>query len=275
MQPEQLESRVNAIAEALAAVGGQRCQVAVVLGSGLGPFADRLSDAVELPFEAIDELPKSTVPGHAGRFVIGELGGARVLVQSGRVHLYEGWSAREVSLAARAFGRLGLGALVLTNAAGGLRAEWAPGSLMLVRDHLNLQGETPLGPAEAGHGSPWDQEMADLMLQVGREEGIALREGVYAGLLGPSYETPAEVRALGWMGADAVGMSTVAEALAGSAEGLRVTGVSCITNLAAGLSGEVLSHEEVIEVGRAASARFSRLLEVALPRLAALAPRRR
>jgi purine-nucleoside phosphorylase len=271
----ELESRVNGIAEALASIGGQRCDVAVVLGSGLGPFADRLANAVDLPFDAVPELPRSTVPGHAGRFRVGELGGARVLVQSGRVHLYEGWSAAEVSLAARAFGRLGIGALVLTNAAGGLRPEWAPGSLMVIRDHLNLQGETPLERSEAGHGSPWDAELAQTLLAVGAEAGIELCQGVYAGLLGPSYETPAEVRALAWMGADAVGMSTVAEALAGRAEGLRVAGVSCITNLAAGLSAAALSHEEVIEVGRAASERFSRLLESGLPRLADQAPARR
>ena len=270
-----LDARVDGIATSLASIGAERADVAVVLGSGLGPFAKRLRRARELLAADVPGLQHSSVPGHAGVFVCGELGGVTVLAQSGRVHLYEGHSAADVTLAARAFGRLGIGSLLLTNAAGGLRPEWPPGTLMVIRDHLNLQGRSPLRPAEAGHGSPWSESLVGTLLSVGMELGQPLQSGVYAGLLGPSYETPAEVRALRWMGADAVGMSTVAEALAAKAEGMEVAGVSCITNLGAGLGKEALDHAEVLAVGRATANGFADLLTGALPRFVRMAPRRR
>lgn len=270
-----LDARVDGIATALASIGAERADVAVVLGSGLGAFARRLRNAEEILAADVPGLPRSSVPGHAGVFVCGELGGARVLAQSGRVHLYEGHSAVDVSLAARAFGRLGIGSVLLTNAAGGLRPEWPPGTLMVIRDHLNLQGRTPLRSAEAAHGSPWSPNLVGTLLSVGLDLGQPVESGVYVGLLGPSYETPAEVRALRWMGADAVGMSTIAEALAAKAEGMSVAGVSCITNLAAGLGTEALDHAEVLAVGQATATRFADLLTAALPRLATMAPRRR
>lgn len=242
-------------------------ELALVLGSGLGAVAERLSGPTTVPFEELDAMPRSAVPGHSGRFVLGELGGRRVLVQQGRVHLYEGWSAHEVTRAARAFALLGCQGIVLTNAAGGLREEWAPGTLMRITDHIDLQRARPLFPAERGVGSPYDAELGARLERAAEEAEVGLERGVYAGLLGPAYETPAEIRMLAWMGADAVGMSTVAEAAAAHAAGLRVAAISCITNHAAGIAKEPLSHDEVIAVGREASERFTRLFEAAVPGL--------
>ena len=242
-------------------------RVALVLGSGLGPLAERIDGARTIPYAKIDGMPTSGVPGHAGQLVLGRLGGIDVVAQQGRVHLYEGWSAREVTRSMRAFAALGVESVVLTNAAGGLRREWQPGTLMCVSDHINLQSETPLSRAERGAGNPYDEEHARALDTAARELGFELARGVYAGLLGPTYETPAEIRMLAWMGADAVGMSTVLEALAARAAGLRVCAVSCITNFAAGISDAPPNHAEVVEEGRKAGARFSDLLERALPRL--------
>lgn len=256
------------MAEALRERGIPRPDIALVLGSGLGAFAEQLTGSVEVDYADVEGLPASGVPGHAGRFTVGELDGVSVLCQSGRVHLYEGWSAHDVTVAVRAIAALGCRALVLTNAAGGLRRDWPPGTLMRIEDHLNLQAASPLDRAEAGVGSPWSQELGTEFDVVAAEQGIALQRGVYAALPGPSYETPAEVRGLTEFGADAVGMSTALEALAGAASGMAVSGVSCITNYAAGISGEVLDHAEVVEVGRRTAGLFARLLSNALPRLA-------
>jgi purine-nucleoside phosphorylase len=192
-----------------------------------------------------------------------------VLVQQGRVHLYEGRGALEVTRAVRAFAAVGVRALVLTNAAGGLREEWAPGTLMRITDHLNLQGETPLGDGEQGHGTPYDEAFGEELDAAARAAGVVLERGLYAGLRGPSYETPAEIAMLGGLGADAVGMSTVLEALAAHAAGMRVAAVSLVTNPAAGLARGPLAHEEVVAAGAAAAGRFGSLLEAAVPRLAA------
>ena len=213
-------------------------------------------------------MPRSRVPGHAGKLVLGEVGGVRVIVQQGRVHLYEGWRASEVARAVRAFAAIGVGAVVLTNAAGGLHREWSAGTLMRVDDHINLQGATPLGATETAHGTPYDPELARALDRAAERVDCELRSGVYAGLRGPSYETPAEIRMLAWMGADAVGMSTVMEALGARASGARVAAVSCITNAAAGIGDEPLSHEDVLRAGRDASERFVRLLEAAVPEIA-------
>ena len=242
-------------------------ELALVAGSGLGALADELSGSTTIPFEELDAMPRSAVPGHAGRFVLGELGGRRVLVQQGRVHLYEGWSAHEVTRAVRAFALLGCRGVILTNAAGGLHEEWAPGTLMRITDHIDLQRAGPLFPAERGVGSPYDAELGARLEHAAEEAQVGLERGVYAGLLGPAYETPAEIRMLAWMGADAVGMSTVAEAAAAHAAGLRVAAISCITNHAAGIAPEPLSHDEVMAVGREASERFTRLFEAAVPDL--------
>lgn len=234
--------------------------LAFVLGSGLGAFAEHIEGARRIPYEELAGMPRSKVAGHAGRLVVGRLGSRRVLAQQGRVHLYEGWSVLEVTRAVRAIAALGCPRFVLTNAAGGLRREWAPGTLMALSDHLNLQGRTPLRESQAGYANAYDAQMRRELVQAARAEGFELREGVYAGLLGPTYETPAEIEMLRRLGADAVGMSTVAEALAARAGGARVAGVSLITNFAAGITGEPLSHEEVMAAGKEAAGRFSALL---------------
>jgi purine-nucleoside phosphorylase len=244
-------------------------RVALVLGSGLGAFAERLEEPRRIPYAELEGLPASAVSGHAGALVAGRVGAVPVLVQQGRVHLSEGRSAREVTRAVRAFAALGVERLVLTNAAGGLRPEWPSGTLMRLTDHLNLQGETPLVTGEGGYGSPYDEALGSALDEAAVEAGVALERGVYAGLPGPSYETPAEIRLLRTLGADAVGMSTVLEALAGHAAGLRVVAISLITNPAAGLSRGPLSHAEVVAAGAAAGERFGALLAAAVPRLAA------
>jgi purine-nucleoside phosphorylase len=245
----------------LARRGVRDFELAFVLGSGLGAFADRLRDPLVVPFDALADMPRSAVPGHAGRFVLGELGGARVLVQQGRVHLYEGWSVHEVTRPVRAMARLGCRSVVLTNAAGGIADGWPVPCLMRVTDHLNLQGVAPLARAESGRGNPYDVELGQRIDGAARALGLELRHGVYAGLLGPAYETPAEVRLLATMGAQAVGMSTVCEALAAHAEGLRVGAVSCISNAAAGISAGPLAHAEVVAAGAALAADLGALLE--------------
>lgn len=250
-----------------AGLGGAR--IAVVLGSGLGPLADRLGDARSVGYGELEAMPVARVPGHAGRLAAGTLGGERVLVQSGRVHLYEGRSAEEATRAVRAFVAAGVRAVILTNAAGSLRAAAGPGTLMRIDDHLNLQGRTPLARGERGEGPPYDRALGAALERGARDAGVELERGVYAALPGPSYETPAEIRMLAWIGADAVGMSTVLEALAARAAGARVAAVSCLTNLAAGIGGSRPNHEEVVAEGRAAAERFGRLLERSMPHLAA------
>lgn len=267
MSTTNVESAVDRLAQSLRTHGVEGARVGLVLGSGLGDFVERVRGSVAIPYAAIDGMPRSAVPGHAGKLVIGEVGGVRVVVQQGRVHLYEGWSAHEVTRAVRAFGRIGLRALVLTNAAGGMKREWAPPTLMRITDHVNLQGRTPLLPGEGGAGNPYDAALGIALDEAARASGVPLQRGVYAGVLGPSYETPAEIRWLSGFGADAVGMSTVCEAQAARAAGLCVAAISCITNLAAGLSPGPLNHAEVVEVGKQASQRFCDLLEAAVPRL--------
>jgi inosine/guanosine/xanthosine phosphorylase family protein len=260
---------VDAAAGSLARRVPEPPQVALVLGSGLGQLVQRLEGARAIPYEELEGMPSSGVAGHAGRLVVGSLAGTRVLVQQGRVHRYEGRSAREVTRAVRAFARIGVRGLLLTNAAGGLNRALTQGALMRIEDHLDLQGgESPLGRAERGAGTPYDAGLGAILDAAAAASGVALARGVYAGLLGPSYETPAEVRMLQRLGADAVGMSTVAEAVAGHAEGLRVAAVSVVTNPAAGLGAAPLSHEEVVAAGHAAAERFGRLLATAVGPLA-------
>jgi purine-nucleoside phosphorylase len=261
-------AEVERLAASLRAHGVREVELAFVLGSGLGAFAERIERARRIPYAEIDGMPHSRVAGHSGQLGVGEIGGVRALVQQGRVHVYEGWSAAEVTRAVRAIASLGCRAFVLTNAAGGLRTEWKPGTPMAIADHVNLQGRTPLAASEAAYGQVWDPDLRAALHAAARDASVELAEGVYAGLLGPSYETPAEIRMLRDFGADAVGMSTVAEALAARASGARVCGVSLITNFAAGITGEPLSHDEVLAAGRAAAGRFSELLARAVPRLA-------
>lgn len=269
MSAQTVLAAVDRLAASLREHGVEGARVALVLGSGLGGFVERVRGAVTIPYDAIDGMPRSAVPGHAGKLVIGSIGGVRVVVQQGRVHLYEGWSAHEVTRAVRAFARVGVRGLVLTNAAGGMRREWAPPTLMRITDHVNLQGRTPLLPGESGSGALYDAGFALALDEAAKSSGVPLQRGVYAGVLGPSYETPAEIRYLREFGADAVGMSTVCEAQAARAVGMSVAAISCITNPAAGLADGPLNHEEVVAVGKQASQMFCDLLESAVPRMAA------
>ncbi|MEA3187993.1 MAG: purine-nucleoside phosphorylase [Chthoniobacter sp.] len=238
----------------------------MVLGSGLGSFVEQLNIVETLPFAEIAGLPRSKVAGHAGRFVFAEVGGKRAIIAQGRVHLYEGHDASAVAAGVRWMAALGIKKLVLTNAAGTANPEFAPGEWMMLTDHLNLTGTTPLlgGANFFDMSEVYSQQLRRTFSKAAQHAGTILREGVYAGLLGPQYETPAEVRMLRGMGADAVGMSTVLEAIQARALGLEVAGFSCLTNWAAGLGKEPLSHAEVLETGVAAASRFERLLSMSL-----------
>ncbi|MFT4541492.1 MAG: purine-nucleoside phosphorylase [Planctomycetota bacterium] len=253
--------RVEELAAAMAAHGLGDVSTALVLGSGLGEFADKLEDPTIVSFDDIEGIPASSVPGHAGRFVAGTLAGSRVLVQQGRVHLYEGHSAFTVSMVVRAMARLGVRNLLLTNAAGGLVEGWPVPSLMRIRDHLNFQHRTPLTRSESGRANVYDADFGRLIDEAAARIGIKLQCGIYFALLGPSYETPAEVRMLQRSGAHAVGMSTAAEAMSAYSEGMRVAGISCISNPGAGLAPGKLNHAEVVEAGREIADDFGRLLE--------------
>ena len=251
--------------------------VAVVLGSGLGDFADGLTDACSAACADIPGFPPVGVEGHAGRLVVGGLGETPVVALAGRAHLYEGHEPEAVVRAVRALRLWGVKALLLTNAAGGIRDGMRPGDLMTLSDHINLSGYNPLrGPNEGRLGprfpdmsTAYDLRFREILRELGAAQGVRLHEGVYVGLAGPSYETPAEIRMLRVLGGDAVGMSTVVEVIAGRHCGLRMAGISCITNLAAGLGAGELSHDEVKETALNAREAFVGLLAAALPRFAA------
>jgi purine-nucleoside phosphorylase len=234
----------------------------IVLGSGLGSFVERIEILESVPYSEIEGLPHSKVPGHAGRFVFGRLGGEIVLVAAGRVHLYEGWTAVEVTSHVRWMHSRGLRRLILTNAAGALNPDFVPGTWMMLSDHINLTGTSPL------LGGPNFIDMSEVYSRTAREQfrqdavalGMTLHEGVYAAMLGPQYETPAEIRMLRTIGADAVGMSTVHEAMQARALGMEVIAFSCLTNWAAGIGRTPLSHHEVIEVGKQSASSLVQLL---------------
>ena len=253
---------------------GRRPVAAVVLGSGLGRLADRLEERRELPYREIPGFPEPGVEGHAGVLVAGSLHGRALLCQSGRFHAYEGHPPELLALPVRLFAALGIRTLLLTNAAGGIRRGLLPGSLMLLADQVNLTFRNPLiGPVRPGEGrfpdmsTPYDVELAGWARAAAREARLPLEEGVYAGVAGPSYETPAEIRMLARMGADAVGMSTVLEVVTARALGMRVLGVSVITNHAAGISPAPLTHAEVMAAARAAGERLEQLIRGVLARL--------
>jgi purine-nucleoside phosphorylase len=246
------------VEEAAAAIrkrlGGRQPMVAIVLGSGLGSFAERAGDAIRVPYNDIPHFPVPTVMGHAGELVIGTLAGKTVLFQSGRFHLYEGHPPEIAALAVRTFAALGIGTLILTNAAGGIRRTFASGSVMLIADHINLSSRNPLtGTVLPGEerfpdmSDPYDPELRALARRVALREQVPLAEGVYVQLLGPSYETPSEIRMLERLGADAVGMSTVVEVIAARARGVRCLAFSAVTNPAAGILAAKLNHLEVME----------------------------
>lgn len=251
-----------------ARLGDRRPAVGVVLGSGLGQLADRLGAPVRIPYRELPGFHAPTVPGHRGELVLGRLGTTDLLVQSGRFHMYEGWSADATVLPVRVAAALGVSTLVVTNAAGGIRPGFGPGTIMLIADHLNLTGRNPLvGPVRSGEerfpdlSAAYDPGLRHRAREAAARLGIGVEEGVYAGLLGPSYETPAEIRMLASLGADAVGMSTVMEVIAARALGLRCLGISTITNLAAGLGATALSHKEVMEIAGRVGDQVARLIE--------------
>ena len=253
-----------------------RPKIGLVLGSGLGAFADELSGATRVPYAQIPAFPRSTAVGHAGQMVIGKAGGIPVAAMQGRVHLYEGYSAKEVAFPMRTFGRMGIRAAVLTNAAGGINLEYKQGALVILTDHLNLQGQNPLvGPNDDRFGprfpdmtqAYWKPYRA-MALEAARKLGKTVYQGVYAGLLGPSYETPGEIRYLRTIGADLVGMSTISEVVAARHMGIRVLAISCVTNMAAGILDQVINHEEVLETGERVKGDFVALLRAVLPEIA-------
>lgn len=249
-------------------LGSRTPEIAIVLGSGAGHVAEHITDAVRIPYGRIPGFPEPTVIGHGGELVAGTLAGRAVLAQSGRFHMYEGHPAELSALPVRVFATLGMRTLVVTNAAGGIRRTFRAGTLMLIADHLNLTGRNPLiGPVLEGEerfpdmSDPYDSGLRAVARRVARERGIALDEGVYAGLLGPAYETPAEVRMLERIGADAVGMSTVVEVIAARARGIRCLGLSTITNPAAGTTAAKLAHTDVIEVAERVKGEVAGLIE--------------
>ena len=252
-----------------------RPQIGLVLGSGLGGFADSLTDATRIPYADIPAFPRTTAIGHAGQMVIGNAGTVPVAVMQGRVHLYEGYSAQEVAFPMRVFGRMGIRAVILTNAAGGINLNYQQGALVLIRDHINLQGANPLvGPNDDRFGvrfpdmtHAYEKSYRELAREEAGKLGMTLHEGIYAALLGPSYETPAEINYLRTIGADLVGMSTAFEVIAARHTGIKVLAISCVTNMAAGIVDQPLSHQEVMETGERVKASFEALLRAVLPRV--------
>jgi len=249
--------------------------VGVILGSGLGSFADTLENRVERPYSDIPGWPVSTAAGHAGKLVTGRLDGIDLIVAAGRAHLYEGYTAQEVAYPIREMLWRGMRALVITNAAGGINVSYKPGDLVLISDHINLMGVNPLtglndesfGPRFPDMSEPYSREYREIARQAAAVLGLTLNEGVYAALPGPSYETPAEIRYLRTIGADLVGMSTVPEVIAANHMGIKVLGISCVTNMAAGILPQKLSHADVLETGERVKDKLGTLLRAVLARL--------
>lgn len=252
-----------------------RPRIAVVLGSGLGDFASELQDAVSLPYADIPGWPRSTAVGHAGKLVFGTLDGVPLVAMAGRAHLYEGYSPGRVTYPMRVLHLMGVRSVILTNAAGGINLAYGQGALVMISDHINLQGVNPLaganeddfGPRFPDMSEAYSAEFRAMARETAAELGVDLAEGVYAAMLGPSYETPAEIRFLRTIGADLVGMSTVPEAIVAGHMGMRVLAISCVTNMAAGILPQKINHEEVLETGRQVRDRFVRLLRGVIPRI--------
>lgn len=263
---ERIDMAYKTIREQTDAVPG----AGLILGSGLGDFCDGLENRTEIPFSQIPGLPTPTVEGHQGAFVFGRYAGRTIAALRGRVHYYEGYPQRDVTLPVRVMAKLGVKTLILTNAAGGVNMDFHPGDLMLISDHINFSGTNPLIGPNLDEFGPRFPDMSDIYTRELREKlkplaaraGLPLREGVYMMYSGPSYETPAEIRAFRALGADAVGMSTVPEAIAARHCGMRVMGVSCITNMAAGVLPQALCHAEVVEAAARAKGNFTKLLEL-------------
>jgi purine-nucleoside phosphorylase len=267
---EQVQETAQAIRQR---AGGLAPRVGIILGSGLGAFADGFEGKIVIPYKELPYFPHSSVPGHAGRLVLGMVGGEPVVAMQGRVHSYEGYSSTQVAFPARVLCALGIRGLVVTNAAGGINTRFVPGDLMAITDHINLSGwnaltgpnDDRLGPRFPDMSRAYAPALQALLLESSQRTQVPLRQGVYAMVSGPSYETPAEIRMLRTIGADAVGMSTVPEVVAASHMGVPVAGISCITNLAAGVGDKPLTHDEVAETANRVAGIFSRLLTDFLP----------
>jgi len=271
--------QIRETAAAIRARHTETPRLGLILGSGLGYYADTFRERTVIPYDKLPHFPRSDVPGHAGNLVLGEAEGIPAVALQGRAHLYEGYTMAEVAFPVRVLGALGIRQLIVTNAAGGIDQEFKPGDLMLITDHINLMGGNPLigsnidelGPRFPDMSEAYDPAMREITMRAAAERGIALREGVYAGLTGPAYETPAEIRMCRILGADAVGMSTVPEVMVANHMGIRVLGISCITNMAAGMMPRKLSHAEVMETAHRVRERFISLLRGTIPLLSGLA----
>jgi purine-nucleoside phosphorylase len=269
-------TRAESAARFLESQSGLFPRIGIVLGSGLGAFADELSEAIRIPYENIPYFPRSTSIGHAGQLVIGKIGDIPIAVMQGRVHLYEGYSAQEVAFPVRVLGLMGIHAVVITNAAGGINLDYQEGALVVIRDHLNLQGQNPLvGANDERFGlrfpdmtQAYFKPYREIALLAAKRLGKPVVEGIYAGLLGPSYETPAEIRYLRSIGADVVGMSTISEVIAARHMGLKILAISCVTNMAAGILDQAIHHEEVLKTGNRVRTDFVALLRAMLPQIA-------
>ncbi len=268
-------TRINETVAEIVLRHPQRPILGLILGSGLGAYADTLEGRTVIPFQDLPHFPRSTVPGHSGNLVLGEAAGIPVAVLQGRVHFYEGYAMEEVVYPARVLGSLGIRRLIVTNAAGGINVGFQPGDLMLIRDHINLMGTNPLigknfdelGVRFPDMSEAYDGGMLATALRIAGGLGIALRQGVYLGLTGPSYETPAEIRMFRTLGADAVGMSTIPEVIVANHMGIRVLGLSCITNMAAGILPRKLTHQEVIDTTERVKGKIISLLDGLVPAL--------
>jgi purine-nucleoside phosphorylase len=253
----------------------EKPRIALVLGSGLGGFADDFEEAVAIPYEDITGFPRSTAEGHAGRLVIGKIDQVPLVAMQGRVHFYEGYSLEQVTFPIRVFKLLGIKTVILTNAAGGVNVEFTQGALMVISDHLNLMGDNPLrGPNDARFGprfpdmsAAYAPELQEIVTEEARTLGVEVRRGIYAGLAGPSYETPSEIHMLRNLGADAVGMSTVPEVIVARQMDMEVLGISCITNLAAGITDEPINHEDVMATGDRVRETFTSLMRRVVARV--------
>ena len=275
-QESSLYERAQQAAHFIRSRSKDDASVAIVLGSGLGAFADELNEATAIPYKEIPGFAHATVEGHAGQLVIGKIGETMVAAMQGRFHFYEGYSLEEVTFPIRVLKLLGVKTLVLTNAAGALNVEFAPGSLMVISDHLNLLGANPLtganddrfGPRFPDLSSVYAPELQNVVIDEARAMGLEMRRGIYAALSGPSYETPAEIHMVRTLGADAVGMSTVPEAIVARHMDIRVVGISCITNLAAGVSNRPIDHTQVMAIGERVRVQFTELLRRLIAKLA-------
>jgi purine-nucleoside phosphorylase len=268
---KKIQDTFNAIAERCS----QKAKIGLVLGSGLSSFVDALENTTVIPYADLPHFPKSTTVGHPGNLILGEFAGVSLAVLQGRIHFYEGYTLGEVIYPVRVLGCLGVRQLIVTNAAGGVNTGFHPGDLMLITDHINLMGGNPLvgrnieelGPRFPDMSEAYNIAMRKIALEVAAQESIGLQQGVYVSLSGPSYETPAEIRMCRALGADAVGMSTVPEVIAANHTGMRVLGISCITNMAAGIASQKLSHQEVLGISAGASEKLVKLLKGVIQRL--------